>query len=142
MKKAVIFLIGSFAVVLIFVAFSRSSALPDLVVENIKVDASALNKNKTVKIKYTVKNQGKTTAGKSIAFLDIASNPTKDLHQSIKQSIPSLPPNQSYTTEISYPIKTTGDLQIKATADYKNKITEGSELNNSNTIKFSVGFGL
>lgn len=118
-----------------------TKAAPDLVVTDVKVDASCLEKDQTVKVKYTVKNQGKATAKRSTAATTIYDKSGKALQKSVKQDIPSLPPSQSYTAEISYPVRTRGNFLIKATADYQNKLTEGSDLNNSNTLRFSIGFG-
>jgi len=110
----------------------------DLVITRIKVDTSDKN---NAKIIYTVENQGETAVSASAASIKVLSSAGKEIGASIKNDIPSLPPSTSYTGEINYPIRSKGKYLIKATADYNDKIAESNELNNSNTIKFSIGFG-
>lgn len=109
---------------------------PDLVLTDVKVEAADDN---NVKITYTVKNQGLATSRPSTTHFQMLSAQAKE---SIKNAVPSLPPNRSYTAQINYNLASKGRYNLKATADYNNKITEIDETNNFNTLSFSVGIGL
>ncbi|NQU17313.1 MAG: DUF3324 domain-containing protein [Candidatus Saganbacteria bacterium] len=140
MKKVLIIILVAATIVLGIIAWNQMAPRPDLIIETLNIEPVKQGKN--VKITYVVKNQGKAAANQSEAFINILSKEGKDLGKSIKKDIPSLPPNSSYTTEISYPLVEKGNYNIKVTADYKDKIAESNEANNFNTVKFSIGLGI
>jgi len=112
---------------------------PDLVVTSIKVDKSD---NNNVKVIYTVKNQGNVVSKTSNTSIQLVSKKDKKDIMASTNTTPSLDPGKSYTTMISYPVKSKGDFVINATADYNKKISESNETNNFNSIGFSIGIKL
>lgn len=140
MKKILIVILIITAIILGIMAWNQMAPKADLVIEKVNIEPAKQGKN--VKITYVVKNQGKVTANQSEASINILSEEGKDLGKSIIKDIPSIPPNSSYTTEISYPLLEKGNYNIKVTADYKDKIAESNEANNFNTVKFSIGLGI
>lgn len=139
MKKIIsvlglVFLAGS-------IAFAAKHA-PDLVVKEIKMDSTTLEAGQPVKIVYTIKNQGTHPSDPSVTSIKILSEEGKEMSKSIKKDIPSIAPNETYTAVVSCPLRTKGKYIIKATADYNNMIMESNETNNSNSLRFSIGFKL
>ncbi len=121
---------------------SAAKHAPDLVVKDIKVHSSTLEASQTVKIVYTIKNEGIHPSDPSVTSIKILSKDGKDTGQSMKKEIPALAPGAFYTTEVKYSIKQKGNYMIQAIADYNDKIREANETNNYNTLKFSVGIKL
>jgi len=111
---------------------------PDLVISKITVTPTSEGKNK-VTIVYTVKNVGKVTSGKSVANLSLKGNKTK----SFRRQIAPLKPGESVFTTVDYYMATKEAIQIKASADYLNNVTEANERNNENAMRlgFSIPFG-
>ena len=114
---------------------AKHTPKPDLVISSVKVKTNVDN---SVKIVYTVKNQGTAPSKPTVTHFQMLSAQAKE---SIKNAVPSLPPNRSYTAEINYTMAQKGRYDLKATADYNNKINEIDETNNFNTLSFSVGIG-
>lgn len=137
MKKALFIVCGILILMIaVHAASSSKKNTPDLVISKVKVDNS--NK-KYVKLSYTVTNKGNVTADASKTLIDLSPVSGNGLDQTIVNDTPSLPPSQSISVQINYPMATQGKYMINATADYNNKIAESSELNNMNSISFSIG---
>lgn len=109
---------------------------PDLTITKIKVTPSNKDPHKLT-IQYTIKNQGSTASPASQSQLSVSGS-----DQLIVKDTPPLKPNNSYTTTVQYDIAQEGNYQIKATADYLNKVPELNELNNSNKISFGISHNL
>jgi len=105
---------------------------PDLVITKMAARKSA--DGTKVMVTYTLKNKGNAKAGVSRSKLEVS-----DKKGAIYDSAPSLMPGSSVSRTVEYFVPEKGNFDIKATADYNNLLPEKNEMNNENSVRFSVG---
>jgi len=121
---------------LIGTAFSATKINPDLIIKDIKIDTSTVNKNNKITVIYTIKNVGKTKAPASIAKIDMKAN-GKTI--TATPTTPTIDPGGSYKGVATFTAASKNNYIFNLTADYNNGVLETNEKNNSNTASFSFG---
>lgn len=106
--------------------------LPDLKIS--KVSVSNPGSNGKVIVRYTIKNTGTAVAKSSTTKLALT-----DKKGAIYDSVPGLTPGSSVSRTVEYVVPEKGRFEINATADYNNIIAEKNEINNQNSVSFSIG---
>ena len=110
--------------------------LPDLVVTQVDGPSNGV-KGGRISITFTVKNQGAVSTARStkVAFyLSTDTNITTKDNRIRETQAPALAPGESFTETIWGRIKRripAGNYYIGAIVDYKNRITESNEVNNT-----------
>ncbi|MFA5104005.1 MAG: CARDB domain-containing protein [Candidatus Margulisiibacteriota bacterium] len=118
----------------LFAASSSKKPLPDLAVTSIKITSSEVSGK--VVIAFTVTNKGDKASPSSKTQIVLDEH---DPNVIATRNAPSLLPGRTYADRVEYTVSKNNKYVFKATADYNNRVPEGNDLNNSNTVSFSFG---
>jgi subtilase family serine protease len=119
------------------VAAKNAKRLPDLVVTTMEVQVGQGSMEGKMIVLYKISNQGNVTAETSKLQVKMYSDNPNVI---VTQQVPALSPNGgTYSGKAVYTMGKNGKYTFKAVADYNNNIYERNDINNVNTLSFSIG---
>jgi subtilase family serine protease len=122
--------------------FQLGGGQPDLLVADLASDATSVTAGSTVKLQFSIRNGGTSTASSTKHDVVLSADGTLNDQDAVLSSVTTsvLPPStsQTFQVDVKIPAEGSGELFIGVIADSGKVVAESQESNNSANLKLQV----